>query len=775
MDPSAIDRLRAALAGRYTLEREVGRGGMAIVFLARDVRHDRAVAIKVLRPELAAAVGTERFLREIRVAARLQHPNILPLFDSGEADGSLYYVMPFVEGESLRDRLNREAQLPIDDALRIARHVAHALAYAHSQDVVHRDIKPENILLAEDHCLVADFGIARAITAAGSERLTETGIAVGTPAYMSPEQASAASRIDGRADIYALGCVVYEMLAGSPPFTAPSAQGVLARHTLDPVPPLRTLRRAVASHVELAVLQALEKTPADRFATAQQFAAALARPMAPARHRRPRAIVAAALVVFLVAVGWWVVRAVRARAAPIERLAVLPLKNLSGDTTQDYFVEGMHDALVTELAKIGALSVVSRSSVLGYRNTTKPVAAIARELRVDAVVGGSVVLSGDSVRITAQLIAGPTDQHLWAETYVRNRRNVLQLYGDVAQAIASAVRATLTPEERARLSRVRPVDREANDLYLKGRYYCERWTEEGFNRGIAFYRSAIDHDPTFALAYAGLAECYAYLPLSTYATPQEAFPKSRAAATRALELDSTLGSAHATLGLIRFYFEYDWLGADSSLRRATALAPGAANVHLAYTTYLVAMGRFDEALAEGQRAIELDPLTQTTSLQLGWIYYGARRYQESISQLKKTLEFDSTYGYAHMQLAWNYSALGRSPEAVRECEAALRVGSPDDQVLLASCAYVSARAGQRAEALRMLQQLLGISQRRWVDPYNVALVYDGLGDVDRGIEWLRRAIRERSSAIGWLKTDPWFTLRRDPEFQSLLQEVGLSN
>jgi eukaryotic-like serine/threonine-protein kinase len=770
-----LTRLRTALTGRYTIERELGRGGMALVFLAHDLKHDRLVALKVLRPEFSVALGPERFLREIQLAAKLQHPNILPLYDSGQTDGTLYYVMPYVEGESLRDRLDREGQLPLEDAIGIAREVADALSYAHSHDVIHRDIKPENILLSGAHALVADFGIARAISAAGAEQLTQTGIAVGTPAYMSPEQASAASRIDGRADVYALGCVVYEMLAGAPPFSAPRPQGVLARHTLDPVPPLRTLRKVVPPQIERAVMKALEKAPADRFATAGQFAVALAQPIQPSRSRQPRVLVAVALGGVLVAAGWWRIHEGSARAR-ISRLAVLPLENLTGDTAQDYFVEGMHDALVTELAKIGALSVISRRSTLGYRHTTKRVPEIARELHVDAVVGGSVVLAGDSVRISTQLIAGPTDRHLWAETYVKNRRNVLELYSDVTRAVAREVRVALTPEERARLTRARPVDPEANDLHLKGRYYCDRWTEEGFNRGIAYYRRAIDQDPTFPLAYDGLAACYTLLSFFSFAAPQDAYPKAKAAVTRALELDSTLGSAHATLGLIRLLFEFDWPGADSAFRRATQLAPSAASVHLWYAMYLTGMGRFDEAIAEGRRAIELDPLTLITSLVLGWSYFNARRYNESVAHIKKTLDLDTGFAYTHMELAWNYVKLRRFAEAARECGLALRVGSPDDQTLLGSCGWVYGHAGMRADASHLLQKLLDISKRRWVDPYGVASVYEGLDDIDRAIEWLRRAIRERSAGIAWLKTDPVLDgLRGDPRFPLLLKEVGLSN
>ena len=769
--------LVAALRRRYTIQHELGRGGAAFVFLAHDLKHERPVAIKVLRPEIAVLLGAERFLREIRFAAQLQHPHIMPLFDSGEAGGSLYYVMPYVPGQSLRQRLAREGQLPVDEALRITRDVCDALSYAHGQDIVHRDIKPENILLNASHALVADFGLARAIAAAGGEKLSESGMTVGTPAYMSPEQAGAEFRIDGRSDVYSLGCVLYEMLAGAPPFTGPSAQALLARHALDPVPPLRTVRRSLPEHVEQAVMKALEKVPADRFATAGQFTAALARQGKPSRPRRARVIAVAALSVLLLVAGWWRIRVAGARAAPIHRLAVLPLENLTGDTAQEYVVEGMHDALVTELAKIGALNTISRTSVLGYRHTAMTVPEIARELHVDAVVEGSVVLAGDSVRVTAQLIAGPTDRHLWAGTYVKSRRDVLALYADVTQAIAREVRVALTPAERARLTSARPVDPEANDLHLRGRYYCDKWTEEDMNRGIAFYRRAIDHDPTFALAYAGLAGCYADLAFFAFAPPAEILPRAKAAAQRALALDSTLGEAHATLGWLRFVTDLDFDGPDRDFRRALELSPGSAWIRGLYAGYLALAGRFDDAIMQNQRAIELDPLSVTTSVSLGWAYFKARRYEESIAQLRRTLELEPGYFYAHMELGWGYLQKGMPEVAVAHCDsAAARAPEADDQVVLGSCGWVYGRAGRTQQAGAMLGRLTASSGRRWLDPINVSWVYVGLGDRDRALEWLRKGARERSPGLVFLKVDPFFDpLRSDPRFKALLRQLRIES
>ncbi|HET6798153.1 MAG TPA: serine/threonine-protein kinase, partial [Gemmatimonadales bacterium] len=416
-----LTSLQRALSDRYAIERELGRGGMATVFLAQDLKHRRPVAVKVLRPDVGRALGSDRFLKEIDLASRLQHPHILGLLDSGAAADLLYYVMPFVEGESLRQWLEREKQLPLDQALVIAKQVADALDYAHRHGVVHRDIKPENILLSEGHALVADFGIAKALETAGGERLTETGMALGTPYYMSPEQATASRSLDGRSDIYALGCVIYEMLAGTPPFTGPSGQAILARHSVDPVPSLRTVRSTVSPGVEWAVTKAMAKVPADRFATAAELAKALAdserAPWGSNRGLRLRRMgwVGAVLAAMLLTVGAVLGIRNHSRAAfasgrlhQIRSLAVLPLENLSGDSSQVFFADGMTDQLITDLAQIGALRLISRSSVMRYRGEGKSATEVAAELQVDAIVGGSVQRVGNKVRITANLIPRQT-------------------------------------------------------------------------------------------------------------------------------------------------------------------------------------------------------------------------------------------------------------------------------------------------------------------------------------------------------------------------------
>src|SRR2546426_135620 len=493
-----LHRLRTGLAARYRVERELAHGRMATVFLARDVKHGRLVAIKVLHPELAAAVGTTRFLREIGFAAQLHHPHIVPLHDSGEQDGLPYFVMPYVEGESLRDRLEREPQLPVPEALRIADDVAKALGYAHTLGVVHRDIKPENILLENGHALVADFGIARAISAAGSDRLTETGIALGTPAYMSPEQAVENGPVDGRADLYALGCVVYEMLAGTPPFTGPTAQAVLARHAVDPIAPTRTVRDTVSPGVESAVLKALAKVPADRHAGAAEFAQALAasslEPKPWVSEARSRSVVVAlaaglpAVVALLIGFnvgGWRQHLWAKSGGTRLRSVAVLPLDNLSGDTTQDAFADGMTTALITDLGRIRTLRVISKRSVMPFKTTALPARVIGESLHVDALLEGGVQRSGHRFRVDLELLDAASGGQLWADRFEDLTQNRFAIQDAAARGVLSALKLPVTAAEAQSLRTPPTNNLEAYDLFLRGKIRVRHETREDDSIAIA--------------------------------------------------------------------------------------------------------------------------------------------------------------------------------------------------------------------------------------------------------------------------------------------------
>jgi eukaryotic-like serine/threonine-protein kinase len=758
---------------------------MATVYLARDLKHGRPVALKVIHPELAATIGPSRFLQEIRVTSRLQHPHILPVFDSGESSGQLWYTMPFVEGESLRGHLTREKQLSVEEALHIATDVAEALACAHQHGVVHRDIKPENILLEGGQAIVADFGIARAIDAAGGERLTETGLALGTPTYMSPEQAAGGREVDGRSDIYSLACVLYEMLAGEPPFTGPTAQVVLARHSIDPVPSLRTARRTVPAGMERAIVRALAKVPADRYPTAAEFADALTKPAVAPRPGRRRArflgtaliggAAATAAVLTLNAGG------LRGRlwgehpATRIRTLAVLPLESLSADSTQGYLAEGMTDELITDLTQLQALQVVGRTSVMRYRGSTKTAPEIARELRVDAVVAGTVRRVGDRLRVAAQLIAASGDQALWAKSYDGDVRDVLTVESEIAQTIAQQIRIALTPQEQVRLASARKIEPAAYEAYVRGRYFLGKRTPiADLRKGAGYFQAAIDADPTYAAAYSGLADCYNMLGYYSALPPKAAYPNAQAAARKALDLDSMLAEPHTSLAWADFMFDWDWPSAEREFRRAIALNPKYPAAHAWYSAYLAAMGRHGEAIAEGKRAQELDPLSLIANASLGRPFYNARRYDEAIAQSKKTLEIDPRFARAHYWLGLAYEQKSMYDLAIAAFHEAI-LNSDSVPIYIAAAGHAYALAGRRGQALEILRRLEKLSSQRYVSAYDIALIHVGLGDKERAMQWLERAYQERSDGLVFLTVDPRLDrLRSDARFANLVRRVGLA-
>ena len=794
-----LARLQAALVAHYRIERELGRGGMATVYLAEDLKHRRRVALKVLRPEIGAALGVDRFLREITTCAALQHPHILGLLDSGEIppthDGGpalLYYAMPYVEGESLRGRLDRERQLPLDEAITIAREVADALGYAHAHDVVHRDIKPENIMLSGGHAMVADFGIAKALTTAGGEKLTETGLALGTPYYMSPEQATG-DTLDGRADEYALGCVVYEMLAGAPPFQGSSGQSIMARHAVDPVPSLRTVRAMIPAGVERAITRALAKSPADRFATTAEFALALtqaatgpvtvvtqaAKAAPDVRRRRGWGRVGWALVAGLVAIG--LITGVRAlsrnrgvKASPAElsirSLAVAPLENLTGDSAQTYLAQGVTDQLIANLAQIASLTVIK----LPPRRGDRAPADIARErgVDIDAVLAGSFQRAGDEVRITAQITLATTERAIWARSYTGQLRDILNLQDSVVRAVADTIRVSLTPRDSSRLSAAKKqIDPAAYEAYLRGVSSYGRTTGTDFRKAIGFFREAIRLEPTYALAYTGLAWCYTELGYFALEGPGETFPKARAAAEKALELDPALGQAYANIGRIDLY-DWDFAAADRNFRRAIELNPQTAAIHLMYAGYLSAMKRSEEAIAEGKRSIELDPLIILYRAAAARPYYDARRYPEAIAQAKQALADDSTFSRARFWLGLAYEQTSKLPDAIRELEATIKyAGTASVPPYLAALGHAYAVAGQPDKAQRLLAAL---EARPYISPVDVATIQVGLGERDQALEWLERALKERAYGLVFLPTDPRFDpVRSDPRFTAVMRRVGL--
>jgi eukaryotic-like serine/threonine-protein kinase len=797
MTDDAVARLAAALAGQYRIERKLGEGGMATVYLAHDLRHNRQVALKVLKPELAAVLGAQRFLQEIQVTANLQHPHILPLYDSGSADGVLFYVMPLVQGKSLRDRLDREKLLPVDETIRITRQVAGALDFAHRQGIIHRDIKPENILLHDGEALLTDFGIALAVTEAGGGRLTGTGLSIGTVQYMSPEQAAGERDLDARSDIYALGAVTYEMLAGEPPVTGPSVQAMIAKLMTERPTSLRVVRDVVPRSLDDAVMRALAKARTDRFSSAREFADALTAPEVSATQaigarvvpaasaaRRTLTIALGMLVVLGVVGGYafarngisWPSTAARPGAdtpTVIRSIAVLPLDNYSGDSTQEYFAEGMTDELTAALATISQLRVTSRGSAMQFQGKSRPpTPQIAKTLDVDAVVEGSVSRSGNTVRITAQLIDARADKHLWAKSFERNSSDVLALQGELASAIAREINVRLTESEQSRLATAPSVSPAAHDAYLRGRYFFNRPSDENLQKAIAQFEDAVKLSPAFAPAYSGLSDAYLWAGYNEgFMTASEARPKARAAAEKAVQLDSTSAEAHASLATFKLFYEFDWAGCEREFRRAIQLNPNYAFAHDQFAMALAFTGRFDESIAESRRAAELDPLSPQVLIDATMAPMFEKNFPAVKELARKSGELDPTYFFPVMLEGWADLEAGKFREAVPFIKKATTMDAPP--FVTAYLAYAHGAAGDRGSAMAALEALKNMSKDGQVLPFNRALVYLGLGDHPRALDNLERALAADSQMMAWLGRDAIFdALRSEPRFIALMKRLN---
>ena len=730
---------RQPLAGRYRIERELGRGGMAAVYLAEDMRHHRKVAVKVFAAEVSSALGPERFAREIAMVARLNHPHILSLHDSGEADGLLFYVMPYVRGQSLRQALDAQRPFPIDLTLRVAQQVASALDHAHAQVLVHRDINPENILLHEGEAMLMDFGIARELAGESDDFLTRTGLIVGTPAYMSPEQALGEPGLDARSDVYSLATVLYELLAGERPFRAPTFAALVNQRLTETAPSVRNARLDVPPAVDLSIRKALARAPVDRFPSAGAFAAALtAAPEAPAGRA----------------------------------VAVLPFINLSADPDNEYFADGITEDVIAQLSKMRSLKVISRTSVMPFKKREQGLREIASRLHASVLLDGSVRRAGDRVRIVAQLIDADTDQHLWSETYDRQLTDIFAIQSDVALQIASALDAALSPDERTRIRREPTTSVEAYQLYLQGRHCLVRYTEEGMRKAIGYFERAIERDPDYALAYASIAYANEELVTIGITHPEEAFRAAQAAVDRALAIDSGLAEAHTSLAQLMMLRDFDWTGAETEFRRALALSPGSADTYDLYGRMCAMLGRFDEAIEMGRRAYDLDPLAHRSDIATTLIRAG--RFEEALAAATRALELDPRYDRAQATLGWAQFFRGQTEEALASLRTAVRL-SGGKTAWLAQLGQALAMAGQLDEAKAIRDRIVELSRHEHVSPYHLAYVYTGLGEHDRAMDELERAYDQRAGAISGIKSSFLFTALRDhPRFTALLRKMKLA-
>jgi eukaryotic-like serine/threonine-protein kinase len=782
------------LADRYRIERELGRGGMATVYYAWDLKHDRPVALKLLHPDLAYVLGPERFLREIRLSARLQHPHILSVLDSGEVNGVgdqggtlLWYTMPFVEGETLRDRLRRQGQLPLEEALRIAGQAADALHYAHQHGVIHRDIKPENILLSGNHAQVADFGVATAITEgpeSSADRLTETGLAVGTPQYMSPEQSAGERTLDARSDIYALGTVLYEMLAGEPPYTGPTPQAILAKRLAEPLPHIRTVRD-VPQWVEDAVTRALARAPADRFATAAEFAEALTKRAdrteadgTVERDRRlpPRRLITVTALFALTALIALALYQKLRSPPPTDgtpSAAVLPFTDLSQEKDQEYFSDGLTDELITALSRIEGLKVAARTSSFQFKNAKADVREVGRKLDVASVVEGSVRKSGNRLRVSAQLVSTKDGYELWSENYDRELADVFAVQEEIARSIVSALQLQLGHQSDSVLAERPTRDLTAYDLYLKGRFAWNQRTGGSLLLATQYFKQAVERDSSFARAYAGLADASILLPQYSAVQPRVAWQQAKSAADKALKLDSTLAEAHTSLAYGTMLYEWDWDAAEAGFKRAIATDPNYPTARQWYGDYLAGRGRLEESLKEMRRGFELDPLSRIIGGELAWTYYVMHRNDEALAQIDTMLRLDPNFSHTYFIQSLIYLQQRDYEKALTAIERDSELGGsysqPEGRRI-----WILAGQGDTAAAKRVLAGMEERSKREYVAPWTFAVACTGLGDKTRAIGWLNRGIDERDMIMAENLFDPILDpLRGDPRFAEVERRMGL--
>ncbi|MEO8334274.1 MAG: protein kinase [bacterium] len=760
MSTELHEKLQEALGGVYVLERELGGGGMSRVFLARDDALSRRIVVKLLPPEMAATVNIERFRREIQLAASLMHPHLIPLLSAGEVLGLPYFTMPYIEGESLRARLLREGQFAVREAVRLGIEVARALDYAHRSGIVHRDMKPDNVLTHDGHALVTDFGIARAINeSANGVSLTSVGMVIGTPAYMSPEQCGSGHAIDNRSDIYALACVLYEMLAGRPPFSGMSATTILMMHRTAPVPSVRALRPEVPEAIDRALTKALAKEPSERFNTAAEFAEVLEG--AASSYLTP---------------GFTRATSPPERAAagaPTYFVVVLPFANMSADPENEYFSDGITEDIIAQLSRIRGLRVMSRTSAMRYKDHPESVRDIHRETGVSHVLEGSVRKAGSRLRIVAQLIDARSDEHIWAETWDREMDDVFAIQSEVAEHIAETLHTRLTSSERSIIAKKPTDDIEAYNLYLLGRHHYNKVTPEDFGKALGYFRQAIDRDPTFARAYASLAEALLYLGLGYWGVrPREMMAESFALATKALALDPHSAEAHASLSMYHSFHEFRWEKATYYMARAVELNPSASMIRMYYAIEHCAYGRFDEAMVQRELACQLDPSAMVIRGNATWVLYLARRMEQAVAECRTLRSIDPTSAYGAFSHGLVCAQSGDAQEAIGAFRDALSL-SNNESLYSVMLAYALAVGGEQEESRAILAQLHAREEQEFIWPMGLAFAYAHLGEESKALDYLESAYEER---VGWmlmLGREPALdVLRGAPRFQALLQRIG---
>ena len=813
-DEQSGDNLLGRRFGPYSIKKQLGLGGTGEVFLAHDARLDRSVALKLLNPVLTGDSDTRtRFLREARLASALDHPNVCTIHEAGEADGRLFIAMQYVEGETLR-RVIDGRPLSLDSLLSISLQVGDALAAAHAQGIIHRDIKPGNIIItSRGQAKVLDFGLAKLLERAEGEadpHLTMTGAVMGTPASMSPEQARG-EHVDHRSDIFSFGVVLYEMATGRIPFSGRSKADVISALLSQPHTPAARANKKVPGRLSAVIDRALAKEPAERYQSMPQMVADLRQvvkevggldrlfsssdlsrglvPLVPPRQQgllgavgrriQSRTVAAVLLAIIAVLLGGLALAIYSSRherpqpATPIKSIAVLPFKPLIAESRDEALELGMADTLINKLSNIRQITVRPLSAVRQYTSVQQDAVAAGREQKVDAVLDGNIQRSGDKVRVTVRLVRVGDSAGIWTDQFDARMTDIFAVQDSISERVAGALAAKLSSEEKGLLIKRNTQNPEAYRLYLLGRYQLNRSTDDGTRKALENFQQAIDLDPNYALAQVGLADAYIAQGAFDALPPKESFPKAKQAALQALQLDEHLAEAHVSLANARFFYDWDWVGAEDEFKRALAINPGYSDAHQMYGYYVSSKGRSDEALREMQQAQVLDPLSLPKITAVGEVLYMARRYDEAIAAYQKTLGMDPNSGFAYWALGRAYLEKGMYADAIAAFQKALPLSgdSPDESASL-GCAY--ARSGRKAEARKIIDELKEQSKRRYIAPSVIAAIYADLGEKDEGFIWLDKAYEEHDFILVLLKVEPMFDkLRSDPRFTALLKRVGL--